>query len=62
METGTSRQAARELIARTSAELVSLEEKLGLNEKKKRLALLCDKLERGEETAEKLAGEIRDVL
>ena len=50
------------MIARTSAELVSLEEKLGLNEKKKRLALLCDKLERGEETAEKLAGEIRDVL
>lgn len=44
-ETGTSRQAVRDLIARTSSELVQLEESLGLLAKRKKLSALCDRLE-----------------
>ena len=44
-ETGTSRQAVRDLIARASSELVQFEEALGLLEKRKKLSALCDRLE-----------------
>ncbi len=62
VDTGTSRQAVRDLIARTSSELSAFEEKLGLLEKRRRLASLCEKLEKGEGEKEKILDEIREIL
>ncbi len=62
-ETGTSRQAVRNLISRTREELVSFEEKLGLLAKRKRLLSLCDALENREgEESETVLEEIREIL
>lgn len=61
-ETGTSRQAVRDLIARTSSELLGFEEKLGLLAKRKRLSLLCEKLEKEEGERDRILGEIREIL
>ncbi len=44
-ETGTSRQAVRDLISRTSSELLQFEEKLGLLAKRKKISALCESLE-----------------
>lgn len=44
-DTGTSRQAVRDLVSRTCAELREYEEKLGLLRKRKELADLCDRAE-----------------
>ena len=41
-ETGTSRQAVRDLVERTKKELLSYEEKIGLLAKRKELHSLCD--------------------
>lgn len=43
-ETGTSRQAVRDLIGRTKTELLGYEEKIGLLKKRKELFSLCDSL------------------
>lgn len=62
-ETGTSRQAVRDLISRTKAELVSFEEKIGLVQKRKLLATLCDRLEKaGEEERQEVLNQIREIL
>ncbi len=61
-ETGTSRQAVRDLIARTSAELLSFEEKLSLLEKRKKLSSLCEKIEKEEGDRKKNLDEIREIL
>ncbi len=44
-DTGTTRQAVRDLISRTCGELREYEEKLGLLEKRKSLSDLCKKAE-----------------
>lgn len=62
-ETGTSRQAVRDLIARTRGELIGFEEKLGLQAKRNELLSLCDALERCDEEERKaLIERIRDIL
>ncbi|MBR5295208.1 MAG: DNA-binding protein [Clostridia bacterium] len=61
-DTGTTRQAVRDLIARTSAELSSYEEKLGLLEKRKRLVVLSQKLENKEGDQKEILDEIREIL
>lgn len=61
-ETGTSRQAVRDLIARTSAELVTFEEKLALVKKRKELGRLCDALEQENEGKTALLERIREIL
>ena len=43
-DTGTSRQAVRDLIDRTKKELYALEEKIGLSRKRKELRILCDRV------------------
>lgn len=57
-ETGTSRQAVRELIRRTSDELCELEKALGLLAKRKRLRELCDSISADRE----ILDEIRELL
>ncbi len=61
-ETGTSRQAVRDLIARTGAELVSFEEKLSLVKKRKELGILCDALEKEGKPEPRLLDKIREIL
>lgn len=61
-ETGTSRQAVRDLIARTSSELLSFEEGLGLLAKRKRLSVLCKKLEKEEGEKKEILEEILEIL
>ena len=61
-ETGTSRQAVRDLIARTSADLHSFEEKLSLLEKRKKISVLCEKIEKEEGDRKKNLDEIREIL
>ena len=61
LETGTSRQAVRDLIARTGAELHSFEEKLSLSEKRRELQRLCDALEKGENRSSVIE-QIREIL
>jgi len=62
-ETGTSRQAVRDLIARTKDELLGFEEKIGLLEKRKRLLSLCDALrEASPEEKEGLIDQISEIL
>ena len=60
-ETGTSRQAVRDLIARTGAELHSFEEKLSLSEKRRQLQRLCDALDKGENVSSAIE-QIREIL
>jgi len=62
-ETGTSRQAVRDLISRASRDLVTFEEALSLLKKRRELARLADLLETGED-AQKAAAleEIREIL
>ncbi len=62
-ETGTSRQAVRDLISRCRSELLSYEEKLGLNEKRKRLLSLCGRLEDCDDKEKKAVIEaLRDLI
>ena len=62
-ETGTSRQAVRDLIGRTKAELLSYEEKIGLMKKRKALSDLCQMLEEAEGGKKtELIGRIREIL
>ncbi len=61
-ETGTSRQAVRDLIARTGAELVSYEEKLSLVKKRKELSALCDTLEKSGTSDPEILEQIRELL
>lgn len=56
-DTGTSRQAVRDLISRACTELREYEEKLGLLNKRKELCELCDKAE-----TTGLSGEILDRI
>lgn len=60
-ETGTSRQAVRDLISRTCGELREYEEKLGLLKKRKTLSELCDKAEQAGGEKEILS-QIREIL
>lgn len=60
-ETGTSRQAVRDLIRRTRGELLDFEEKIGLLKKRKELLALCDLLEeKGRE--KEILDRIREIL
>ncbi len=60
-DTGTSRQAVRDLVTRTCAELREYEEKLGLLAKRKKLDLIAEKLK--ETGAQKeLTDQIRELL
>lgn len=62
-DTGTSRQAVRDLIGRTKKELVDLEEKIGLNRKRKELRVLCDRaLASSGEEMKKLLEQICEVI
>lgn len=62
-EVGTSRQAVRDLIARTKKELLEMEEKIGLQKKRLILADLCDRLRLTEgEEKDRLLQEIRDLI
>ena len=62
-DTGTSRQAVRDLIARTKAELLDYEEKIGLLQKRKELSSLCDALsDASREEREKWIERIREIL
>lgn len=61
-ETGTSRQAVRDLISRTGAELVSYEEKLFLVKKRKELLQLCDVLEKNTVSRPEILDKIREIL
>ena len=60
-ETGTSRQAVRDLIARTGAELHSFEEKLSLSEKRRELQRLCDAYAEGKDFSSVIE-QIREIL
>lgn len=60
-DTGTSRQAVRDLISRTCAELRDYEDKLGLLKKRKELSDLCRQAkEQGMET--EILDRIREIL
>ena len=62
-ETGTSRQAVRDLVARASRDLAAFEEELSLLKKKRELARLADLLETGSEEQRAAAiEEIREIL
>ncbi|MBR3836935.1 MAG: DNA-binding protein [Clostridia bacterium] len=62
-ETGTSRQAVRDLISRTKGDLTFFEEKIGLMQKRNQLLSLCDALEQAQpEELEVLIQRIREVL
>jgi len=62
-ETGTSRQAVRDLIGRTKAELIRYEEKIGLIQKRKELLSLCEELERlGGEDILAVVKKLRDII
>ena len=61
-ETGTSRQAVRDLIARTSSELMQCEEKLGLLAKRKKLNSFCDELEKNFGDLGETGEKIREIL
>lgn len=60
-DTGTSRQAVRDLVSRACAELREYEEKLGLLRKRRELVSLCDK---AEETggSKEILDQIREIL
>ncbi len=61
-QTGTSRQAVRALIARSSEELQDYEKKLGLKAKQKKLHSLCDALAGETEAQKKMIEQIREML
>ena len=61
-ETGTSRQAVRDLIGRTKAELLGYEEKIGLMEKRKEIGTLCDALSASSPEEQKVIDRIREIL
>ena len=61
-ETGTSRQAVRDLIGRTKAELLGYEEKIGLMGKRKEIATLCDALSASSPEEQKVIDRIREIL
>lgn len=60
--TGTSRQAVRDLISRTSAELISFEEKLGLLAKRKKLTRISSELEEKFGDLGEIGDKIREIL
>ena len=60
-DTGTSRQAVRDLISRTCTELREYEEKLGLLGKRKELAELCRKAESAG-CSKEILDQIREIL
>ncbi len=62
-ETGTSRQAVRDLISRTKGELLGFEEKLGLMQKRKEILSLCDLLaQAAPENREELLNRLREII
>ena len=62
-ETGTSRQAVRDLVNRTKLELLDYEEKIGLMKKRSDLMLLCDAVENASpEEIAPLAKKIREII
>lgn len=61
-QTGTSRQAVRDLISRASAELVSFEEKLSLLKKRKEIGSLCDELLKNGGASDSIVEKIREIL
>ncbi len=62
-ETGTSRQAVRDLVNRTKQELLGYEEKIGLGQKRRELLLLCDKLEKAtEEEIAPIVKNLREII
>jgi predicted DNA-binding protein YlxM (UPF0122 family) len=61
-ETGTSRQAVRDLIVRTSKELKEYEEKMGLCKKQKQLLSYCDALEHSQGDGKLWIDRIRQIL
>ncbi len=60
-DTGTSRQAVRDLITRTCAELREYEMKLGLLAKRKELSNLCKQAEEAGASRE-ILDHIREIL
>ena len=60
-DTGTSRQAVRDLVSRTCTELREYEEKLGLLHKRKMLGTLCDRAESVGGSKE-ILDQIREIL
>jgi len=60
-DTGTSRQAVRDLISRTCSELREYEEGLGLLQKRKVLAELCDEADRNGVSKE-ILDRIREII
>ena len=62
-ETGTSRQAVRDLINRTKAELLGYEEKIGLMKKRNEILLWCDVLETAsEKEIAPIAKKLREII
>ncbi len=62
-DTGTSRQAVRDLIARTKSELLAYEEKIGLMKKRNELLSLCDALRKAEKEEQKeIIDRIAEIL
>ena len=60
-DTGTSRQAVRDLISRTCAELREYEEKLGLLKKRAELAALCEQA-KTVGCSDEILEQIREIL
>ena len=60
-DTGTSRQAVRDLISRTCTELREYEEKLGLLQKRNELAALCDRAKK-DGCSDEILEQIREIL
>ena len=60
-DTGTSRQAVRDLISRTCVELREYEEKLGLLKKRKMLSELCNRAEKSG-GGKDILDQIREIL
>ena len=60
-DTGTSRQAVRDLVSRTCSELREYEEKLGLLRKRKELSDLCNEAEKTG-CAKEILDRIREIL
>lgn len=63
-ETGTSRQAVRDLIQRTGEELRSMEEALGLTRRREEGLALCDRLAQSRDEAERgeIISRLREIL
>ena len=62
-ETGTSRQAVRDLISRTKGELLGYEEKIGLLKKRNELSRLCRSLREADgKEKDDLIDKIAEIL